>query len=62
MSRENNSIFSGRKVTIEYMCEYCGMRVPRNVNSSRPSPGKCPKRKLPNGMILPHKWIENRRY
>ena len=62
MSKENNSIFSGRKMTVEYMCVYCGMRVPRSVNASRPAPGKCPKRKYPSGVNMPHRWVVNRRY
>ena len=62
MSKENNSIFSGRKVTVEYICTYCGMKVPRNVNSGHPMPGTCPRRKMPNGRCMPHRWIVNRRY
>lgn len=36
MSKENDSIFSGRKMTVEYVCVYCGMRAPRSVKAGRP--------------------------
>lgn len=59
MSKENDSIF-GKLSRVEYICTYCGMHTTRNAG--RPMPGHCPRRKMPNGKMLPHRWIVNRRY
>ena len=62
MSKENNSIFSGRITNVDYMCVYCGRRVVRSIKTGRPLAGICTARKLPNGRPLPHRWVVNKRY
>lgn len=43
---------------IEYMCTYCGVKNCRGINSGRPQPGKCPRRKSDQ----PHRWVINRKF
>lgn len=44
--------------TAEYKCTYCGKVVHRGINTGRPDPGTCPRKK--NGG--PHSWAINRKY
>lgn len=43
---------------VQYMCTYCGKKESKGVNSGRPMPGKCPRRKGD----MPHRWVINRKF
>jgi len=43
---------------IEYICRHCGVRRVTGATSSRPEPGRCPKR---TG-TLPHSWVINKKW
>lgn len=47
-----------KATSIEYMCTYCGTKTCRGVNSGRPQPGKCTRRKGDN----PHRWVINKKF
>lgn len=44
------------KISIEYMCTFCGKKVRKHKNLGRPEPGYCPRR-VGN---QPHRWVKNR--
>jgi len=45
-----------KKISMQYICTYCGKKVLRHKEMGRPDPGKCPRRKGD----MPHRWVKNK--